>query len=246
MPRLRPSQPQARLVLAGLMLTGTFAALGVTSAEAANDAICQFSAHVTLSSPLEQKGARGLFSSDGPGSARCTGTLGGKLATGFGQFATEGSYGAGGVDALTGGDTCLVGSATAMFTATVPVFLPLFGPPDVAISGSEQLQRVAAALVVSGSGSVEDDPISYTGVGSFTPDSGQNCITTPISSGTLTEQLVITDRQGSNSGPAMTSTTPRGANGASNQKSKRPCRSARKSRTHGSRRSHPQCRRRSR
>src|SRR5438270_10765340 len=86
-------------------------AFSARSAVAASTASCQFQTHITLSSPLSNKATHGTFSSDDGRSAACTGMLGGALVSPGGSFGIAASYGSGGLDVATGGDTCSLGSA---------------------------------------------------------------------------------------------------------------------------------------
>lgn len=160
-----------RLVMAtaGVLSCGTLALLDTASADAQNLATCQFQTHLSLSA--------GAFSSDGFGSAGCTGLTAGGLAASGGAFEVSGSY---------TGNPCSMSSWAGTFDAQVPRALALIDPQVIEQSGSVRVMDAAGVLVVAGSGSIEGESVSYTGVGSFTPDRG-------CGSGELTVQLVVVD-----------------------------------------------------
>jgi hypothetical protein len=180
------------LAAAGLLVCGALALFDAASAHAQNLATCDFQAHVTLSG--------GSFSSDGSRSASCSGLLSGALAGSNGIFDARGSY---------AGDACSIGSWRGSFDAQVPTAIYIIDPQYAQVSGSLQIIQAGAGLVASGTGTVDGQPVTYLGIGSFTPDNGQGCGAT---GGMLTEHLVIAD-----GGPGGASQS--GAQGSPSKKS---------------------------
>lgn len=90
----------------------------------------------------------------------------------------------------------------SLFAAT-PVFLTFPFGRSIRQLGTPRLQPLARALIATGSGRAGtpnapgpgSEPVDSTGIGGFTADRGQNCTTTPIRSGTLSEQVVILGAQ---------------------------------------------------
>jgi hypothetical protein len=161
------------LATAGALACGTLALLDVASAHAQNLATCRFDTHVALSG--------GTFSSDGPSNVDCTGMIASTLAASGGTYAVQGSY---------SGDRCTLSSWQGTFEAQMPQAIYFFDPQYAVLDGSLQLTRAGQMLVASGGGIVDGDRISYTGLGSFTPDGGRGCGAT---GGTLSVQVAIVD-----------------------------------------------------
>lgn len=95
---------------------------------------------------------------------------------------------------------CELGVGRMSLLAAVPVLLS--NRRFVHLAGTIGLGRLAGTLLLSGSGragqvsavSPGSERVTYTGIGAFRPDRGENCTSTPVTSGTLTEQLIITSR----------------------------------------------------
>jgi hypothetical protein len=166
--------PCLRLALATVTACAALALFDAGSAPAQNLASCTFQAHLTLSG--------GSFSSDGSQrNASCTGLVSGALAGSDGLFDAHGSY---------TGNACSIGSWRGSFEAQVPTAVYFIDPQYAQISGSVELTQAGATLMVSGTGTVDGQPVAYMGVGSFTPDAGQGC---SISGGVLSEHVVLAD-----------------------------------------------------
>jgi hypothetical protein len=182
-------------VLAGIASTPAMAA-------ADTRAICRAVAHVALSRPLTGVKTGGRLRLTSTGELSCAGELGGTLVAGAGSFIARGVYRNGDYnplgDPLGGFDTCALGVARLSFFGSAPVFLS--NRRWIRMAGDLRLSPVAQSLVAEGTGragsiSVESrgsEPVSYSGIGAFLPDPGQDCSITAISSGTLSEQFVVT------------------------------------------------------
>jgi len=174
----------ARLAAAGATVCAAFAFVNATAAHAQNLATCTFQTHVSLSN--------GTFSSDGSGEANCTGLINGSPTAPDGSFAVRGSY---------SDSSCAAGSWRGTFGAQLPRMFSFFDSQQAELLGNVQITQMGHSLLVSGSGTIDGQPIGYGGTGSFTSDSGQSC------SGTLTENVVITD--GASATPTGSQTTAR-------------------------------------
>ena len=165
--------------------------------------ICRAVAHVVLSRPLTGTRTGGSLRSTSTGELDCAGELDGTLAAGAGSFTAHGTYHNGEYNPLgnpLGGlDTCALGVARLSFFGSAPVFLS--NRRWIRLAGDLRLSPVAQSLVVAGTGragsispeSPGSERVSYSGIGAFLADPGQDCSLTPISSGTLSEQLVVTN-----------------------------------------------------
>jgi hypothetical protein len=190
------------LILAAVLTTTLNVVPASATASPATRASCLFRVHIMLSHQL-QRGTRtaGTFRSTTLGSVDCAGTFGGTLTDGAGWVQASGSYKNGNYNPLgnplDGFDSCALGTGNVSFLATTPVFLSNRRP--IKFDGTVHLAPIARALFAAGSGraglisplSPGSSALSYTGIGSFTPDHGQDCATVPIRSGTLAETLVI-------------------------------------------------------
>ncbi len=117
---------------------------------------------------------------------------------GTGWLDGSGSYTAGGQTVFGPLGRCWLKSGGFGFFASPPVFLA--NRRFVRMSSTLKATSIAGALVLSGAGrggpispqSPGSERLTYTGVGAFQPDRGQSCTRTPISSGTLSVQVVVT------------------------------------------------------
>lgn len=182
-------------------------AAGVVNAVPAEAALtrtsCAFKVHIALSSPLNGTPTQGAFASTGVGTMDCAGWLDGALTDGTGWVEAHGSYRNGEPNffgnPLGGFDTCALGQVRMSLFAATPVFLTFPFARSIRQLATLRLQPVARALIATGPGRVGtrsalgpgSNPVNYSGVGAFTVDRDQNCTTTPIRSGTLSEQLVV-------------------------------------------------------
>ena len=167
-------------------------------ASARSRASCDFSIHVRLSSPLTGHPTSGTFHATRLGQAECAGTLANQFLNGTGWLDGSGSYTTGPQTVFGPLGSCWLRSGNFGFFASPPVFLT--NREFVRMSSELKATSIAGALVLSGTGragpispqSPGSERITYTGVGAFAPDRGQSCMRTPITSGTLSVQLVVT------------------------------------------------------
>ncbi len=190
---------------AGCILVAILAGIASTSAVAAarTRTICRAVAHVVLSRPLTGAKSGGSFRSTSAGELYCAGELDGTLTAGAGSFTARGTYRNGEYNPLgnpLGGlDTCGLGVARLSFSAAVPVFLA--NRRSIRMAGDLSFSPVAQSFLVAGSGragaiSVESagsERVTYSGIGAFLGDPGQDCSIAAISSGTLSAELVVTN-----------------------------------------------------
>ena len=185
-------------VSAAVLILSFVAALQPSLATARSRATCDFQLHVQLSSPLAGQPTSGTIHATRLGQADCAGTLANQFVDGTGWVDGSGSYSAGGQTVFGDPGRCWLNSGSFGFFASPPVFLS--NRRFVRMSGTTKVTSIAGALVLSGSGragpispqSPGSEPITYTGVGDFHPDRGQSCTRTPITSGTLSVQFVVT------------------------------------------------------
>jgi hypothetical protein len=114
----------------------------------------------------------------------------GSLTAPDGAFATQGSY---------SGSSCSAGSWHGRFGAQLPRMLSFFDSQYAQLLGKVHITQMGQALLVSGSGTLDGQRVSYGGTGSFKPDAGQAC------SGTLVENVAIMDGGGATTAPAVAS-----------------------------------------
>jgi hypothetical protein len=226
-------------VMGGLVTLAALV-LPASGADAQTQATCEFRTHITLTSPFalmartaaarnvvpRKRPGAGRFDSDGPGAAQCTGWLGSQLVGGPGDFEISGGF----LSGLIGGRMCLTSFSWASFRASAPHMLTLFHLRSVRMIGNVASQQLGPAMLLSGTGQAGADPVTYTGLGTFTPDSGQSCLTTGISSGTLTERVWIQQRSSTDSSPPAS---------ASGHYTQPPRRATRRPRHHAPRRHQP-------
>jgi hypothetical protein len=191
--------------IAGGASVAVLAGIASTPAMAAPETrtICRAVAHVALSRPLTGAETGGSLRLTSTGELYCAGELDGTLIAGAGPFIARGVYHNGEYNPLGnplgGFDTCALGVARLSFFGSAPVFLS--SRRWIRMAGNLRLSPVAQSLVAEGTGragsiSVESrgsEPVSYSGIGAFLPDPGQDCSIAAISSGTLSEQFVVTN-----------------------------------------------------
>ena len=190
---------------AGCVLVAILAVIASTSAMAAarTRTSCRAVAHIVLSRPLTGAKTGGSFRSTSAGELYCAGELDGTLTAGAGSFSARGTYRNGDYnplgDPLGGFDTCALGVARLSFFGSAPVFLS--NRRWIRMAGDLRLAPVARSLLAAGTGragsispeSPGSEPVSYSGIGGFLPDPGQDCSIAAISSGTLSAELVVTN-----------------------------------------------------
>lgn len=168
-----------RFAAAAASACAAFAFLPASGAHARTLAACGFQTHVTVSG--------GSFSSDGAGNTDCTGFVDGSLTGGNGGFEAQGMF---------SGTPCSVGSWAGTFDAEVPRALTLFDAEFMQLLGNLHITEIGHSLLVSGSGTVDGQPVAFAGTGTFAPDGDQSC------SGTLTENVAIMDGGNATAGPS--------------------------------------------
>ena len=186
-----------RICAVALIVSAT-AALLPSLASARSRASCEFQIHVRLSSPLTGHPTSGTFHATRLGEAQCAGTLANQFLDGTGWLDASGSYSTVAQTAFGPLGRCWLNSGSFGLFASPPVFLS--NRRFVRMSSTLKVRSIAGALVFSGAGragpisptSPGSECIAYTGVGAFEPDRGQSCMRTPITSGTLSVQLVVT------------------------------------------------------
>jgi hypothetical protein len=192
-----PGRRLVRISAVVLVMSATAAVLAPL-ASARSRASCQFHIHVRLSSPLTGHPTSGSFHATRLGTAECAGTLANQFLDGAGWLDATGSYSTAAQTVFGPLGRCWLSSGSLGYFASPPVFLS--NRRFVRMSSTLKVTSIAGALVLSGSGragpispqSRGSERITYTGVGAFAPDSGQSCMRTPITSGTLSAQLVVT------------------------------------------------------
>ena len=169
---------------------------------AATRAACTIRAHIQLSQALNGSAMAGSFRSTRLGTIDCAGTLDGALSDGIGWIDATGSYRSGPSNPfgapLNGFGTCVLESLRVTFLAAAPMVLS--NRWFIRFDGTVRLTEIARLLWATGTGragtvspiSPGSEGVRYTGVGGFQPARGQDCTSTPIRSGTLTERFVIT------------------------------------------------------
>lgn len=170
-------------------------------ASAATRAACTMRAHIELSRSLGGVPAAGSFHSTHLGTIDCAGTLDGALSDGIGWIDAGGGYESGQSNPfgapVDGFGTCSLANLRPSFLASAPRF-----PSNrrfIYLNGTVHVTPTLGLLLATGSGragtissiSPGSEPVTYTAVGAFQPDHGQNCTNAPIQSGTLTERFVI-------------------------------------------------------
>ena len=189
---------RATLSAAVLVISAATAVLPPLAA-ARSRASCEFQVHVRLSSPLTGHAASGTFHATQLGHADCAGTLANRVVNGSGWLDASGRYST--VRHSIFGDIsrCWIGLGTFSFFASAPEF-SLNNRRFVRMSSRLTVTSLAGMLMLSGTGRAGEvslepptgEPLTYSGVGAFFPDRGQNCTRTPITSGMLSLRFVVT------------------------------------------------------
>lgn len=213
-----------------ITMLGALAVFGpaISAAHAGNLATCRAENHVRLS-------PSGVVRSE-PGKLDCTGWLGDATKHVPGTFQFTGTYSIA---------SCVLSIAGGRFSGTVPRLIA-FMEPRIRLAGTFALDRGAH----TGRGTADGEPFATTGAASFSPDSGQDCARTPVSSGILVQYLTVVDagRQPSSSEPPReqsheTSSPPRRPAAKHRPRcGKSHRRKARKHRTQSRRADRPRCR----
>jgi hypothetical protein len=197
----------AAAVAAALAATGAGAL--AAPAQASSSGTCRFEAHVRFSQPITMSSSHGYLEQDGPGRADCTGTLDNSLTSGGGTFELAGSYG-NPQSWFSFEDTCVLGLGRTRFTASVPRALQFFHPSPIDLEGQIWSRRFGNTLYLEGQGFAGGDRVVYTGTAELRPDPGQDCTGTPITSGTLVQNVTVTEGGSAQRGQpeALDETTP--------------------------------------
>jgi hypothetical protein len=186
------------------------ASAGVSRGQSAPETVCQLRAHVSFSNPIGVQTSAGDISAD-TAHLDCTGSLAGRSVSGGSHRASvSGSYGYRVPDPTGpqfGADTCTNGIGTLNVDALLPVtHVAPNQSPDVELAARLGMERNATAITIGGSALADPRgrPARYraSGDGAFTPDPGQDCVTRPWSSGTLTLHITLTPDPGGAQNPA--------------------------------------------
>ncbi len=182
-------------------LAAALAVPGLALASTTTRASCQIRVPIALSRPLNGTRQSGSLQSTRLGTIDCAGEIDGVVSDGRGWITATGTYANGEYNPygnpLGGFDTCALGTAQVSFFGEAPVFLSNRRP--IRLDGTVRLAPLARALQAAGNGragrtspsSFGSTAVSYSGLGAFTADRGQNCTSVPIRSGVLAETLVI-------------------------------------------------------
>jgi hypothetical protein len=168
-----------RIVVASAL---AFACTGFAPAAQASVAHCHVTVYVQFS--------QASYSSTGSELPSCVGQIGNQLVAAGGSVATTGSY----RPQMLSSGRCGLALETQSFEADLPSALGFFENPTTNVTGRLTGMSAGAVSALFGSASAEGIPLSVRGTGILSPGAGQSCA--GVSSGTLDEDLLLSDGSG--------------------------------------------------
>ncbi len=173
-----------RGIFCAIAIIGSLTATGPGASAQASGGTCTVSGGVTLSEPLSLTPTIGEFAFVANTTLTCVGVIDGEAVAGGGEVTAPGEYGEGELAEVFGpGDTCAYGSGKGSFSANVP----MVGGGELLVVGQFDFVRFGSMVLLEGS--ANNSPLA--GAFQFTPDLGQDCALTPVTSANVTGQAVV-------------------------------------------------------
>lgn len=173
-----------RIIVCAIAVVASLTATVPGASAQASGGTCTVSGGVTLSTPLSLTPSSGTFAFSSNTTLTCVGVIAGVPVAGAGFVTAPGEYGNGRLAPVFGpGDTCAYGSGKGTFSANVP----RVGGGTLLVNGQFDFVRFGSMVLLEGS--ANNSPLA--GAFQFTPDLGQDCALTPVTTANVTGQAFV-------------------------------------------------------